>query len=97
MKGLIALVLLIVHINGEEIEDAFVRNKVVKDVIGLAPPKLLKVAFDSGVEAYLGNILTPTDVRHKPNELYWPTRRGSLYTLIMIGKISLHIKYINYC
>uniref|UniRef100_A0AC34PUC5 Phosphatidylethanolamine-binding protein n=1 Tax=Panagrolaimus sp. JU765 TaxID=591449 RepID=A0AC34PUC5_9BILA len=70
----------------ENIEETFIRHKVVKDVVGLAPPKLLKVAFDSGKEAYLGNILTPSDVRNQPIELYWPTRPDSLYTLIMTGE-----------
>lgn len=52
--GSFAIVLLAlvaaVGIKANEIEDLFVRHKVVKDVIGLSPPKLLKVAFDSGRE-----------------------------------------------
>ncbi|KAI1722422.1 phosphatidylethanolamine-binding protein like protein F40A3.3 [Ditylenchus destructor] len=68
----------------EDLESHFVRHKVVNDVVGLSPPKLLKVMFDSGAEASLGNVLTPTAVRNKPVELQWPTRPNSLYTLIMI-------------
>uniref|UniRef100_A0A7E4W060 Phosphatidylethanolamine-binding protein n=1 Tax=Panagrellus redivivus TaxID=6233 RepID=A0A7E4W060_PANRE len=68
----------------DDIEAAFRRHKVVKDVIGLAPPKLLKVAFDSGSEASLGNILTPNDVKNAPIEVSWPAKSERLYTLVMI-------------
>uniref|UniRef100_A0AC34FPH2 Uncharacterized protein n=1 Tax=Panagrolaimus sp. ES5 TaxID=591445 RepID=A0AC34FPH2_9BILA len=85
MRFFVAVILaLVVGIKASEIEDLFVRHKVVKDVIGLSPPKLLKVSFDSGREAFLGNILTPSEVKNKPIELQWPTRPGSMYTVAMI-------------
>uniref|UniRef100_A0AC35F9G9 Phosphatidylethanolamine-binding protein n=1 Tax=Panagrolaimus sp. PS1159 TaxID=55785 RepID=A0AC35F9G9_9BILA len=84
--AVIFLALVTAEIKASEIEDLFVRHKVVKDVIGLSPPKLLKVSFDSGREAFLGNILTPSEVKNKPIELNWPTNHGpgSMYTLAMI-------------
>lgn len=48
--AVIFLALVTAEIKASEIEDLFVRHKVVKDVIGLSPPKLLKVSFDSGRE-----------------------------------------------
>uniref|UniRef100_A0A914ZBF8 Uncharacterized protein n=1 Tax=Panagrolaimus superbus TaxID=310955 RepID=A0A914ZBF8_9BILA len=80
----VGVLALVAGIKASEIEDLFVRHKVVKDVIGLSPPKLLKVSFDSGREAFLGNILTPSEVKNKPIELKWPTRPGSMYTVAMI-------------
>ena len=82
----VVVLALVTGIKGSEIEDLFVRHKVVKDVIGLSPPKMLKVSFDSGREAFLGNILTPSEVKNKPIELMWPTNHGpgSMYTLAMI-------------
>ncbi|KAI6177269.1 hypothetical protein M3Y97_00888500 [Aphelenchoides bicaudatus] len=60
---------------------AFEKHQVVPDVIPVAPQKLVKVTFDSGVEASLGNVLTPTQVQNKP-KVSWEAENGALYTLV---------------
>ena len=50
MRFLFLALAFVAGIKASEIEDLFVRHKVVKEVIGLSPPKLLKVSFDSGRE-----------------------------------------------
>ena len=44
-----------------------------------------QVAYDSGVSADLGNVLTPTQVQNQPT-VTWPTEEGALYTLLLTGK-----------
>ena len=43
------------------------------------------MVYDSGVEAELGNVLTPTQVQNQPT-VTWPTENGALYTLILSGE-----------
>lgn len=47
------------------------------------PP--LQVVYDSGVNAELGNILTPTLVQNQP-KVTWPTEEGALYTVLLTGE-----------
>ncbi|KAI6215385.1 hypothetical protein M3Y94_00379500 [Aphelenchoides besseyi] len=61
--------------------EAFKKHGVVPDVIQSAPPKVAKVTFDSGVEANLGNVLTPTQVQNPPT-VSWEAENDALYTLI---------------
>jgi len=63
------------------VADAFQKEQVVPEVILNAPGKLVKVVFDSGVEANLGNVLTPTQVQNPP-KVSWESESGQLYTLI---------------
>ena len=53
MFVLLTVLVFILGSSATEIEDQFVRHKVIKDVIGLAPSKLLKVAFDSEKEVWI--------------------------------------------
>uniref|UniRef100_A0A914EGG3 Phosphatidylethanolamine-binding protein n=1 Tax=Acrobeloides nanus TaxID=290746 RepID=A0A914EGG3_9BILA len=64
------------------VQEAFKKHGVVPDVISTAPSELVKVSFDSGVEANLGNVLTPTQVQNPPKEVKWNADSGSLYTLV---------------
>jgi len=63
------------------VADAFQKEQVVPEVISNAPGKLAKVVFASGVEANLGNVLTPTQVQNPP-KVIWESEAGQLYTLI---------------
>jgi len=62
--------------------EAFKKHEVVPDVLSVAPEKTVKVVFDSGAEANLGNVLTPTQVQNQPKEVTWEADSNSLYTLI---------------
>ena len=66
---------------GNQVVEAFKKHEIVPDVIPKAPEKLVKVVFDSGVEASLGNILTPTQVKNQP-KVNWEAENEQLYTLI---------------
>ncbi|PIC23252.1 hypothetical protein B9Z55_017017 [Caenorhabditis nigoni] len=62
--------------------EAFTKHEVIPDVLAANPPaKLVSVKFNSGVEANLGNVLTPTQVKDVP-EVKWDAEPGALYTLI---------------
>ncbi|KAH7731393.1 OV-16 antigen 1 [Aphelenchoides avenae] len=61
--------------------EAFKKHEVVPDVIPTAPEKLVKVSFKSGVEATLGNVLTPRQVKDPPT-VSWDAEQGALYTLV---------------
>ncbi|KHJ93726.1 phosphatidylethanolamine-binding protein [Oesophagostomum dentatum] len=62
--------------------EAFKKHEVVPDVLATAPSKTAKAVYDSGVEASLGNVLTPTQVKNPP-KLTWDTEPGALYTVIL--------------
>ncbi|CAI5451097.1 unnamed protein product [Caenorhabditis angaria] len=63
--------------------EAFTKHQVIPDVLPSgAPSKTLSVKYNSGVEASLGNVLTPTQVKDQP-EVKWDAEDGALYTLIM--------------
>jgi len=58
-------------------------DSVVPDMVDTVPVHVLHVRWSAGVEAAMGNELTPTKVRYPPIELRWPAQRDALYTLIM--------------
>ncbi|CDW56832.1 phosphatidylethanolamine binding protein [Trichuris trichiura] len=66
-----------------DLDAAFINYGVIPDVIDKAPRQLLKVVFDESVNCTLGNILTPSDVRHAPHVLTWNAYMNQLYTLLM--------------
>ncbi len=51
------------------------------------PIYLIKVVYDSGASAELGNVLTPTLVQNQP-KVTWPTEEGALYTVLLTGEHS---------
>eukprot|EP00057_Strongylocentrotus_purpuratus_P016071 XP_011670545.1 PREDICTED: protein D2 [Strongylocentrotus purpuratus] len=60
----------------------FSEHGVVPDVVDQDPAAIAAVTWASGVEANLGNILTPTVVKDAPT-MTWPTEEGALYTVVM--------------
>ncbi|KAK2712577.1 hypothetical protein QYM36_011309 [Artemia franciscana] len=62
--------------------ESFGKHHVVPDVINIAPPAVMKVDFDSGVNADQGNELTPTQVKNPPT-VHWDADPNSFYTLCM--------------
>uniref|UniRef100_A0A915PU65 Uncharacterized protein n=1 Tax=Setaria digitata TaxID=48799 RepID=A0A915PU65_9BILA len=63
------------------VEEAFIKHEVLPDVVSKAPNKLIDVNY-SGAQVNLGNELTPTQVKDRPN-VNWDAEDGSLYTLVM--------------
>uniref|UniRef100_A0A1I8A3L7 Phosphatidylethanolamine-binding protein n=1 Tax=Steinernema glaseri TaxID=37863 RepID=A0A1I8A3L7_9BILA len=64
------------------VSESFEKHEVVLDVVPLAPKDLAKVVYTEGVEANLGNELTPTQVKDSPC-VTWDVEAGALYTLVM--------------
>lgn len=52
----------------------------------------LKVNYQSGVEANLGNELTPTQVKDVP-QVSWNAEEDQFYTLVLTGRYNLKIIY----
>lgn len=69
--------------NQNDISSIFRRSEIVPDLIDVPPRKYLNVIFPTGVKANLGNVLTPTLVRYKP-QVKWSADKHSLYTLLMV-------------
>ncbi|TKR65491.1 hypothetical protein L596_025887 [Steinernema carpocapsae] len=63
------------------IAEDFKKHEVVPDVLSTAPESLVKVVFENGIEAKLGNELTPTQVQNPP-KVTWEAEHGALYTLV---------------
>ncbi|KFD58453.1 hypothetical protein M514_00679 [Trichuris suis] len=66
-----------------DLEVAFNNYGIIPDVIDRAPRQLLKVVFEKNLNCTLGNILTPSDVRHAPHVLSWNAYPNQLYSLLM--------------
>ncbi|KAL1284452.1 Phosphatidylethanolamine-binding protein [Trichinella pseudospiralis] len=64
------------------LKDKFEEHKVIPDVVDQAPTQFLEVKYKSGVQADLGNVLTPTQVKEPPS-LNWVTTPGALYTIVL--------------
>ncbi|KRZ77497.1 Dedicator of cytokinesis protein 1 [Trichinella papuae] len=60
------------------LKDKFEEHKIIPDVVDQAPTQHL----ESGVQADLGNVLTPTQVKEPPS-LKWVATPGALYTMVM--------------
>jgi len=58
-------------------------HQVLPDVIDVLPPNVIEVRYSSGVEAKLGNELTPTQVKDIPVSIKWPNEETALYTLCL--------------
>lgn len=63
--------------------DSFKEAGIVPDLIDVAPTGYLPVKFPTGVEARLGNTLTPTLVQYQPR-VTWRAQKGALYTLMLV-------------
>lgn len=67
------------------IQDSMQAAGIVPDVIKVAPTVTCEVRYASGVAAFSGNTLTPTEVKDEPH-VHWPTEGdapGTLYTLCL--------------
>ncbi|KRZ77496.1 Dedicator of cytokinesis protein 1 [Trichinella papuae] len=64
------------------LKDKFEEHKIIPDVVDQAPTQHLEVKYKSGVQADLGNVLTPTQVKEPPS-LKWVATPGALYTMVM--------------
>lgn len=60
-------------------KNSVISIKVIKEIQNI----LLKVSYESGVSANLGNILTPTQVKDKPT-VSWEAENGAYYTLLLV-------------
>ena len=67
--------------SGETIANKFKEHEVVPEVVSKAPTSFIKVEFNSGVSANLGNELTPRQVKDTPS-VDWEADPSSLYTLV---------------
>ncbi|CAJ0932657.1 unnamed protein product, partial [Mesorhabditis belari] len=61
---------------------SFKQHEVCPDVLDIPPENTLTAKYDSGVEANLGNVLTPTQVKNPP-KVSWEASGDQLYTLLM--------------
>jgi hypothetical protein len=79
----------------------FVEHSVVPDVVAHPPNHMLEVGskfgeswagisqvrYASGIQAQLGNVLTPTQVKDVPIQLRWPGANSKAhYTLCLVGE-----------
>ncbi|XP_037814785.1 protein D3-like [Lucilia sericata] len=85
MKSVILLklfyILKLVLAEDSEIIKAMKRHEVIPDLLDEGPQELLKVSFDCGVMANMGEELTPTQVQNPPL-VEWSAEKGSFYTLL---------------
>lgn len=63
--------------------DNLVKEKIVPEIIDVKPERSFRVLFKSGVEAKMGNELTPTQVKDLPTFEY-KAEPNQLYTIVML-------------
>ncbi|ALC47240.1 Pebp1 [Drosophila busckii] len=56
---------------------------IIPDIIDEKPKARATVSYPSGVQAELGNELTPTQVKDQPT-VSWEAEAGALYTLMLV-------------
>ncbi|VEN41804.1 unnamed protein product [Callosobruchus maculatus] len=66
----------------DDVKQAFTKHQIKPDVLADAPEKSIEVKYKNGKEVKLGNELTPTEVKDKPDVKY-EGEAGAYYTLIM--------------
>ncbi|XP_044003175.1 phosphatidylethanolamine-binding protein homolog F40A3.3-like isoform X2 [Aphidius gifuensis] len=60
----------------------FKAHEIVPDVIDKSPTKILDVTYPSGIKVDIGKVLTPTQVKDKP-EIKYDAEGDAFYTLCM--------------
>jgi len=65
-----------------KVDKAMENEHIVPDVIVVAPKTFLRVNYQSGVRATLGNELTPTQVKDQPS-VAWNGDHHSFYTICL--------------
>ncbi len=69
----------------QDMTEFFVRQEIVPDVIDNVPPKVLRVNWaDSNIEAHMGNVAKPNQMKNAPKVEWDIGHSKSLYTLIMV-------------
>ncbi|KAI8130948.1 Phosphatidylethanolamine-binding protein like protein F40A3.3 [Lucilia cuprina] len=77
----VVYILKLVLAEESEIIKAMKRHEVIPDLLNEGPQEILKVTFDSGVTANMGEELTPTQVQNPPL-VEWSAEKDSFYTLL---------------
>nr|XP_018905898.1 PREDICTED: protein D3-like [Bemisia tabaci] len=69
----------------KDIEEVFLRHKVVPDVVSLAPDHLMRIDYRRRptVDVDYGNDIHYFQMKKKPLFLYWPYENNDYYTMIM--------------
>ncbi|XP_072934752.1 protein D3-like [Epargyreus clarus] len=65
------------------VSTSFAAYDVFPDVVSKPPDSYAKVEFSGGVQAILGNILSPSQVKNEPS-VSWPANSLSYYTLACV-------------
>lgn len=75
-----------IEASSKEIKNKFRDEEIAPDVLEDLPElNPLKISYPTtGVDVNLGNVLTPTQVKHQPN-VEWDAEEGAFYTLLMTG------------
>lgn len=63
----------------------FKAHEIIPDVIDKCPTKILDVTYPNNIKIEIGKVLTPTQVKDKP-EIKYDAEGDSFYTLCMTGK-----------
>uniref|UniRef100_A0A2H8TMS0 Phosphatidylethanolamine-binding F40A3.3 n=1 Tax=Melanaphis sacchari TaxID=742174 RepID=A0A2H8TMS0_9HEMI len=72
-----------VSANNFNVDQAMENQKVVPDVIPIAPKEFLQVNYTNGAKALLGNELKPIKVKDQPS-VSWNADPNSFYTLCLV-------------
>ncbi|XP_072154732.1 OV-16 antigen-like isoform X2 [Bemisia tabaci] len=72
----------------KDIEEVFLRHKVVPDVVSLAPDHLMRIDYRRRptVDVDYGNDIHYFQMKKKPLFLYWPYENNDYYTMIMTAR-----------
>jgi phosphatidylethanolamine-binding protein (PEBP) family uncharacterized protein len=63
--------------------ESFTENEIIPDVVDEGPAKCADVKYGQGLDAELGNELSPEQTSIQP-EVQWDASQNKLYTLAMV-------------
>lgn len=82
---LLATSFFVYSIQDTDMANLFVKNEIVPDIIDQVPPHVLKVKWEeSNIEAHMGNVGKPNQMKNSPIVEWDIGHSKSLYTLIMV-------------
>jgi phosphatidylethanolamine-binding protein (PEBP) family uncharacterized protein len=64
------------------LQEVFINNGIVPDILDEAPKNVVEVKYDSGVNLSAASVLTPTQVKNEP-AISFEADSQSFYTLLM--------------
>lgn len=64
-------------------------HEVIPDVVDKIPGKVLEVTYPSNIKVQIGKVLTPTQVKDKP-EIKFDAEQDAFYTICMTGKNNIN-------